>query len=217
MQKTQAGIHVSGIGKLKIEPNMAFLSFSINKGAFETAALALESTKTITKKALTILENLKIDKKNIQTTGLSIFQSLEWCQETRKNKFLGFEAVNTINLKILNLDILGNLFDSLASVGVTSINNPIFSHTEIRNYYDETRRLATKDAIAKAELYAKEARVGLGRLYDLKDEANLNYFESPKNALKCSSTFSSPCHDNEMVQVGEIEIISQISSSFYII
>jgi len=163
-QDIERRITVTGIGEVYVAPDMATISLGV--GSFhEKASDAMRINSTAMNKIFAHLKAADIEPRDIQTAQLSL--NPRWDQRNSNNAsphIIGYEALNTLTVRVRNLGAVGTILDVLTKTGANRINHINFGIQKPRPHKDEARKNAVTDARAKAELYAQAAGVELGKV-----------------------------------------------------
>jgi uncharacterized protein YggE len=90
-------------------------------------------------------------------------------------KITGYQASNTVSLKVRDIAKLGKVLDALAAQGANQINGPQFEIDQPEPVYDEARLAALKKAQARAETYAKSLGLRVRRIVSISESAGGNF------------------------------------------
>lgn len=153
---------VVGIGSVDAKPDMARITMGVASRA-ATAAEAMSATSDTIARIFAELEAAGIAPEDLQTSNLSL--SPVWQERPGREaqpEVSGYEATNTINVRVRDLDGLGGLIDAATQAGANTFHGLSFALQDPAPALDEARRLAVADAMAKAQLYAEAAGLGLG-------------------------------------------------------
>jgi hypothetical protein len=85
-------------------------------------------------------------------------------------EIVGYRVGNAVRVKVRKLDSLGQVLDEVVQQGANQVHGVSFSIAEPTAPLDEARRKAMADARRKAELYAKEAGVEVGRVLLIQEQ-----------------------------------------------
>jgi uncharacterized protein YggE len=78
------------------------------------------------------------------------------------NRIVGFQAANSLQIKVRQLDKLGEIVDRLVAAGANTMSGVEFIVSDPSKLLDDARTQAFADARRKAQLYAAAAGVTLG-------------------------------------------------------
>ena len=169
-------ITVTGQGEVNAVPDIASVSFSIQKDA-TTAKEAQTQVAEIEKKALDFLKTSNILDKDIKTTNSSFYPKYEYkysklmpCNEygcppsNGKSVIVGYTASESITVKVRNTDDTGKIIEGLSALGVSNLSGPDFMIDDEDGLKEIARKNAIDDAKMKAEKLAKDLGIRLGSI-----------------------------------------------------
>ena len=161
----QAGIRVTGQGKITLEPDLALLNIGVETVA-TTVAQARDDAASAMAAVVLALGARNIEAKDIQTRFFNISPQYEFQEVTRKQVVVGYRVTNSAAVKIRDLDALGPIIDQVATAAgdAIRINGIRFTVEDPKPFHLRLREQAVKDALAKAEQFARLTGVSLGRL-----------------------------------------------------
>jgi len=164
MGNQQAGIWVTGEGKVTAVPDIATLRLGI-EAQEATVAEAQARASEAMDRVRTALEDNGVAEKDIQTQYFSIRQRTDWDEIMGQEIVIGYRVTNMVTVKIWDIDKAGLIIDAVAVAGgdLTRIDDVSFSIDEPSVYLEEAREKAMADAKAKAEKLAGLAGVRLGK------------------------------------------------------
>src|SRR3989344_3121050 len=151
-------ITLSGHGEVQAVPDIASIYFTIRKEA-KTVKEAQDGVAEIEKKALDFLKSKNVADKDIKTENASFYPKYDYvrtlCPQTMgmesisyncgngKQVLTGYEASESITVKVRNTDDAGAIMQGLGTTGVSDLNGPNFT---IDNE-DSLKAQARKEAI----------------------------------------------------------------------
>lgn len=144
---------VSAEGRVESAPDMATLSLGVlTEGQTAAAALADNSRRM---NALTqALRGAGVAERDIQTSNVSVNPQYVYA-ENQRPRITGYQANNTVSVRVRNLDRLGRIIDAAVEAGGNTVNGVSFSHQDPEAQLDAARREAAAAARRRAELYAQ--------------------------------------------------------------
>lgn len=153
-------LNVTGTGQVFLTPDIAYLSIGVHTENKE-AAEAVAANNAQAKAVADALKAAGVDKKDIQTTGFSIFPQQQYDD---KGTVIGILYVvdNTVYVTVRDLEKLGSLLDAAISAGANSITGIRFDVEDKDKPMSEARKMAVENARAQAEELAQAAGVKLG-------------------------------------------------------
>ncbi len=152
-------INVSGVGEVLVSANEATISASV----ITVSDSADESLMANSQQMLSVFDALNsvgIGEDQISTSQFSLSPRYERTNGVRV--FVGYEVNNSILVTTDNIESVGPLLDLIISAGATQINSVGFGTEDVESFRQEAIRLASVDAINKAELIASQNGIELG-------------------------------------------------------
>jgi hypothetical protein len=111
-------------------------------------------------KVMAAIKGAGIAEKDIQTSGINLSPQYRYV-ENEAPKITGFQASNTVNLKVRDIAKLGKVLDALAAQGSNQINGPSFEIDQPEPVYDEARLAALKLRLGRPEEVVVHADMAL--------------------------------------------------------
>lgn len=90
-------------------------------------------------------------------------------EEPEARRIIGYEARNTVNVRVRDLANMGRVIDTLVAVGANEVNGPNFTLEEEDAALDEARLEAVTKGRRRAELYAQAAGMRVGRILSISE------------------------------------------------
>ncbi|MDA0989022.1 MAG: SIMPL domain-containing protein [Chloroflexi bacterium] len=216
----QAGIWVTGLGKVTLAPDLALLSLGVEVRANTVEAARAEAAAAMTG----IIEALKargIADKDIQTRYFNIYPEYTY-QDVYENGgrygkqiLTGYRVSNTVTAKIRDLDIVGATIDDVVRAGgdVTRINSIQFTVEDASAAQMQARESAVLDALAKADQFATLTGVTRGNLLFITESGSsvpqARSFDGMEAAVFADSAVTP-------VSAGELELQVSVQAVFAI-
>lgn len=179
-----ATINVSGTGEAFAAPDVANISFSVTKDA-KTVAEAQKLSADGINAIMAFLEENKIEKKDIQTTGYNLYPKYEYqrsvaCLNYNGNGYcpngkqilVGYTVSQSVVVKVRKIDDAGTIIGGLGEKGATDISGINLEVDEPEMVQAEARDKAIKNAKEKAQILAKSLGVRLVRIVSYSDGGN---------------------------------------------
>jgi len=179
-------ITVSGHGEVEAVPDIANVSFSITKEA-KTAKEAQDAVAKIELAAIESLKSNNVLEKDFKTTNASFYPKYEWqsiggvrlgcnewggCPPNSKSVIIGYEATESMTVKVRDTDRAGKIMQDLGTIGVSNLNGPNFSIDDVDQLNLEARKKAIDNAQEKASVLAKDLGVHLGKISSFNEGGN---------------------------------------------
>lgn len=167
-------ITLTGKGTVDHAPDVAMINVGVQVEA-KTAAEAMAQQAQQMNGVFAAVKAAGIADKDMQTGNLSLNPVYEYPNNARP-RLTGYQASNTIGIKVRKLDTLGKTLDAVVKGGGNTINGVSFSIDQPDQFQNEARMEAIKDAAAKAELYAKAVGYKVKRIVTISEQ---EYFPQP--------------------------------------
>ncbi|WP_273758328.1 SIMPL domain-containing protein [Bartonella sp. AU55XJBT] len=172
--KRDATITVTAIGESQAAPDMAIINLAVVTHD-KTAQKALASNNQSINDIIKAFKNNGIQANDLQTSGLSIYQS---SQEKKNNEKL-YHVSNSLTVRIRDLSNAGKIFDQAMALGINSVNGITFTNADTKPFYQEARKKAITEAIEKAQTIAQAADLKLGKIIEI-NERDDYYHPTPR-------------------------------------
>lgn len=160
-------VNVSASGEASQVPDTANISAGVVTEA-EDSETAMRDNAAQMDKLIKAIEAAGIDKKDVQTSGISLSPRYHY-QQDRKPRITGYVAHNTVSIKVRKIEKLGETLDALAAAGANQIHGPNLSIGEPEPLMAEARQQALDKARARAESYAKALGMKVRRIVSVSE------------------------------------------------
>jgi len=158
---------VNAEGKVARAPDIADISGGVVTMAPTAAAAMADNARRMTA-VVAAVRKAGIAERDIQTAGLSLQPQYRY-ENNQPPALTGYQATNTVSLRIRKLADTGRLLDALVAVGANQLSGPNFRVDGADAALDEARTAAVATARARAELYAKAAGVHIKRIVSISE------------------------------------------------
>lgn len=149
-------ITVSATGEAFAKPDIARISVSVVKEA-KTVLGAQKSHTEAMNKVTAFLKNSGIEDKDIKTSAYNIYPQYDYLRD-KGNVFRGYQITQTLDVKIKNLEKVGEILGGVTEAGANQVGGINF----IVDDEDAMKREARKEAIDKAKQKAAQIGQDLG-------------------------------------------------------
>lgn len=166
-------ITVTAEGAVFVAPDIAFVTIGVTERK-PTAQEALAAMSSATAQVLERLGSADIAAEDMQTARLSLHPYFENSSISRGPKIAGFEASTTLNVRVRELQSVGQVLDAVVQDGANRLGGIRFDVEEPEPHLDLARQAAVVRAREKAELLALAAGVQLGDLLMLTEQSTQN-------------------------------------------
>jgi uncharacterized protein YggE len=203
----QRTVTVTGVGQVAAAADLLLLSLAVETQAVTAADASAENNKQSVA-VLSTLQDHGIQKKDIQTTQLSLDPVLTQQDRngTRPPKIVGYRVRNGLSAKLRDVQGAGAVIDAAVQAGgdAIRIEGISFSFADPSRLLVEARTRAIDDARARAQQLADGLGVGLGNVISISD-SDLNVRPTPRG-------FSAAA----VILPGELKTALQVTVSYEI-
>ncbi len=164
-------LSVSAEGKATARPDMAIVALGVTTDG-QTAQAAFQANAQRMTALIQALRRAGVAERDIQTSNISINPQYVY-EERQPPRLTGYQATNTVNAKVRNLDRLGPTLDAAVSAGGNTLNGVSFSHQNPDAQLDAARTDAMQEARRRAEIYARAAGLSVGRIISISESGGV--------------------------------------------
>ena len=164
--KPSRSMNVSGTGQVTLVPDIA----SINIGVHTEADLVNDALSENTAQAnaiASILKNLGVEEKDIQTSNFNVYPADRYDPMTGQVQSRYFVVDNTVTVIVRDLSSLGDVLSAVVDAGANNIYGITFDVEDRDEAVAQARLLAIQNAKEKAQEIADAAGVELGDLLSI--------------------------------------------------
>ncbi len=166
---TPSTLTVTAEGRVTQSPDLAEVSGGVVTSA-KTAAAAMAENAQRMAAVVAAVRKAGLADRDIQTAGLSLQPQYNYVNN-QPPQLTGYQATNTVNLRIRKLADAGRLLDTLVAVGANQLNGPTFRVENADKALDAARTEAVATARARAELYARAAGLHIKRIVAISESS----------------------------------------------
>ena len=150
-------IQVVGQGEVKIKPDIASITFSVETTNADLAVAQSENAARMTA-VLDRLKALGIAEQDLQTVGYNVFPQYD----KEQGKPSGYAVHNGVRATVRDITKIGGTIDAAFAAGANGVNGISFDLANKAEAMRQAREAAVNDARLKAEQYAKLVNGTLG-------------------------------------------------------
>lgn len=161
-QEVESGreITVNGVGEVEIKPDVAMLTLSVQTETVPSTEAANAALEERFNAVLAAVREFDIEEEDIKTTNLSVNPVYNFSDGDRRIQ--GYEASQSVELKIRDTDTVGEILSAATVEGVTQAGGIRFDVDDSDAAELEAQEEAIEDAREKAEELARVLGVRLG-------------------------------------------------------
>ena len=182
---TSAILSLSAEGESHRAPDVAMFSAGVVTQS-ATASDALRDNSAKMERVIAALKRAGIADRDIQTSAINLSPRYSNPErdaqilarqtgqpyippEQTAPRIIGYEARNTVSVRVRDLTKMGRVIDTLVSVGANEVNGPNFTLEEQEEALNEARAEAVAKGRARAEIYARAAGMRVGRILSISE------------------------------------------------
>ena len=201
-------INVAGEGKIKVTPDQVNISVSVETKGIKAADVKKENDIKIDE-VIKFIKKMKVDVKDFQTQRVTLNDQYDY--QKKKHNYV---ATQTIVILLKDLSKYDELMEGIVDAGINNINNVDFKSSKLEIYKSDARKLAMKDAKAKADDYIV-VLVGqkVGKAFTITDNTQ-TYYPQPVYGMAMMKSADMEVAPRQTLAVGEIEVVANVSVSF---
>lgn len=200
-------INVNGEGKVKVAPDQVCISATVETKGNN----AKDVKKQNDEKMDAVLKFIK--KMNVPTADFKTKQVTLNPQYDYEKKKTSYNATQTVEIIMKDLSKYDELMEGLVQQGINRLDKVSFESSKLAQYETEARKLAMKDAKAKADEYVSVLGQKVGKAFTISDNSQV-YHPQPMYAAMRMKESADAGASNETLAIGEIEITANVSVSF---
>ena len=202
-------LSVSASAEATRVPDVASLSTGVVTQAADANA-ALKANSAQMNKVVAAIRAAGIAERDIQTSGINIHPQYRYA-ENQPPTITGYQASNTVNIKVRDIAKLGEVLDALVASGANQVNGPSFEIDQPEAAYDEARQAALKKAQARAEMYAKSLGLRVRRIVSISEGGG---FRPPMPMMKAMAmdarAESAPVAPGETTLSANLDVVFEL-------
>ncbi|WP_153848536.1 SIMPL domain-containing protein [Sphingobacterium paramultivorum] len=168
-KESENRIRVSGEGKIRIMPDQVTLT--INTTFTKPRMVdAVRETQATVDTVIALLQKYGHQKEDIKTSSVSANKDYQYIGNT--NKFIGYQAQQTIDFVLHDLSKFTELMGKLLETKISGIGSISFDHSKADSILREADLIAYDDALKSAKKLASRADVKIGKLLFLSNDGS---------------------------------------------
>lgn len=204
-----AMLTINAEGKIEGRPDMATVSLGVVTEG-QTAAAAMSANATRMNALTQALRRAGIAERDIQTANLNVSPQYVY-GEGVPPRITGYQAQNTVNARVRNLDNLGRTLDSAIGAGGNTLHGVSFGLQNPDQALDAARREAVETARARATLYAQAAGMSVHRIIAISEGGGYSPpIPMPMMARMEAAQDSTPISPGEVSSTANVTVVFEL-------
>ncbi|WP_449446170.1 SIMPL domain-containing protein [Thermomonas brevis] len=160
-------LSISTTAEASRTPDVATISTGVVTQAADANA-AMRDNAVQMDKMMSALRAAGIAARDIQTSGINLNPQYKYA-DNQPPAIVGYQASNSVNVKVRELAKLGKVLDALVAQGANQINGPSFGIDKPEAAMEEARLAAVKKAQAQAQTYARALGLQVKRIVSISE------------------------------------------------
>jgi uncharacterized protein len=189
-------------------PDVASLSTGVVTQAVD-ANSALRANAAQMQKVMAAIRAAGIGEKDVQTSGINVSPQYRYA-ENQPPTITGYQASNTVNIKVRDVGKLGKVLDALVASGANQVNGPSFEIDQPEAVYDEARRAALDKAQRRAEMYANSLGLRVRRIVSISEGGGFSPPVPMMKTMAMDSQESSPVAPGETTLTASLDVVFEL-------
>lgn len=207
-------IVVVGEGEATLAPDMAIVSLAVMREA-GTAREALDAANEAMAAVIAAMKEAGVEARDLQTSGLQINPRYVYPQggdQEQQPRIVAYQVANTLSVRVRDIARVGEIVDRSVTLGVNQGGSISFTNDDPAAATTQARRLAVRDAVARATTLAEAAGVSLGPILELSEHS----LTPPPMPMGGRAFRMEAAADAVPVEAGESSYRVQVSVTFEI-
>lgn len=200
-------ISVSGEATLQFEPDTVELTVAVVTRAPTAEEAATENAKDMNRVS-DALKKALADKGSLRTVGYRVRAVYEYDRQSKRNRFVAFEATNRVAVRSSDIKGVGSLLDAAIKAGANNIDGPDWSLAKPDQAFNQAQVEAFKNAKTRAAALAQAAGLQLGKVLSIQVGAG-HQPRQPMLRFKAA-----PAAESTPVEAGNINVSATVSCKF---
>jgi hypothetical protein len=209
-EEAKNAISVTGEGRVYADPDMAQIVIGVESRA-PTAKEAASKNSGDMSEVMAVLKEMGIAEEDIQTVDYSIRAEMYY-PEGEEPKVIGYVVTNAVQVKMRDLNLVGDLLDRVTEAGANNIYGITFTIEDPRPFQERAREIAVADARKKAQQLAELADIRLGDLFSINE-----YIMGGPVYVERAMAEGIGGGGAPPISAGQLEIVVQVGMSYEIV
>lgn len=200
-------ISVSGEGKVYTKPDIALVNLSIVSEGKKVVDVQNQNTEK-TNRVIGFLKDSEIKEKDIKTTSYNLYPRYTY-EEGKAPRIIGYTITQALEVKIRELDEVGDILEGATDYGVNQISSLYFRVDKDEELKEEAREIAIDEAKKKAKKLASQLGIKLVKISGYSESGTTPPIYKGLEALGRGG-------EAPQIQIGETEITVNVTLTYEI-
>ena len=201
-------LSISADARVSEKPDIAVITAGVvNEAPTADAALA-ENARRMTA-VIAAVRRSGVAERDIQTAQLSINPQTVYAENVPP-RVTGYQATNTVSVKVRNMANVGKTVDALVGQGGNQLNGISFGLDQPDAALDRARAEAFRKARARADVYAQAAGMHVKRIVGISESGGME----PPRPMPMMAMRAMAGADATPVAPGEVDLTASVTVMF---
>lgn len=176
----QDGLVVTGTATVRVQPTLVVLKLGVSNSDARPATSKSQTEETI-KKVINAVKSAGVDASDVQTTSFTLTQNFPRTSTT--NRFAtsaipanGWVCSSNIEVRVKQIDKASSVLEAAMNAGANRVSSVEYTVEELQEVRAKARDEACQVAKAKAEQYARNFGVKLGKPKSISENTPYGWF-----------------------------------------
>ncbi len=182
--ETKNSINISGRGEIYVKPDLGVMSFSVITEAGTVDEVIVENSLKLNK-VIEAIKETGVEEKDLKTTNYHLYPRYEYVtteigiftNSSSKRVLVGYKLTQTVQVKIRDLEKIGDVIESATSVGANSVGDLRLTVDNQEEAQKQAREKAIADAKQKAKTMAEQVGIKLGRIISFSEQSSSPFIQ----------------------------------------
>jgi uncharacterized protein YggE len=193
---------VEVVAETSAKPDVAILNAGVVTDAPTAEAALAENAKRM-QAVIGAAKRAGVAERDVQTASISVNPQYVYA-ENQPPRLTGYQAQNSVRLKVRDMKKVGAAIDALAAQGSNQINGISFEIDKPDAVLDVARKDAVAKARSRADVYAQAAGLTVDRLVSMSETEPPHVGPIPMMATAREGAMATP------VEPGEVELSTRL-------
>ncbi len=208
MMMQGTALTISAESRISEKPDIATITAGVVNEAPTAAEALAENARRMTA-VIAAVRRSGVAERDIQTAQLSINPQTVYAENVPP-RVTGYQATNTVTVKVRNLANVGKTVDALVAQGGNQLNGIAFGIDQPDPALDRARAEAFKKARARADIYAQAAGMTVKRIIAITEGGSVE----PPRPMPVMMMARAQAMDSTPVSPGEVNLTANVTVMF---
>lgn len=206
-------ITVSGTGEATARPDRARLALGVESRSLELKK-AEDAVNAVVRAYLKDARTLGARDEDLASSASSIYPEYVW-EEGKGQRFTGYRVSRSLEVRVTNLDRLGDFLLKATADGVTQVNPPMLESSKADEIARQALAKAADNARAKARVLAEQLGAKLGGVQRIAEQGTALPPMPMVYAARAKSAAMDEAGNDQMgLSLGELRVTASITADF---